>query len=229
MKDSKYSVILMRDDARPKRFRLHPSWIMTALGVNLVLLIVCAAGIYLSLVFHDQKKEYQAAYEQTSKLLQETSRELEKRENFQKIFDAYDRVDLHSFLAGKMPEGRMQVDLPALFEHEDKNLVKITNVQAEFVEVGMQVRLDVNNLAEEESISGRVHLHLIRRDGLIMDLDLDHSDLDFAITRFKNIDITFNLPQILDPEEIFALRIKARDDQNNLLYAETYPMYRILV
>ncbi len=229
MKDSKYSVILMRDDSRPKRFRLHPSWIVFALAMVLVLLITSATGIYLSLVFYDQKKEAQSAYEQTRILLQETSRELEKRENLQKIFDAYDRVDLHSFLAGKMPESCTGVDLPALFEHKDKNLVKITNVQAEFIEGGMQVRLDVNNLAEEDSISGRVHLYLIRRDGLIIDLDLDHADLDFAITRFKNIDITFNLPQILEPGEIFALRIKAIDDQNNLLYGETFPMYQILV
>ena len=227
----KYSVILMRDDTSVKRFRIRPFWIKFFLVLFFLAVTVAALGGYFSVIFYQDKEELRTDLEVLSKNLEQTAEELEKKRNIQKIFETYDSEDLHSFLTvnGSRRNLAPAVDLNEVFQYEDSGIVRVDNVQASFNRERMRVRFDVNNLAEGETISGRIFLHLVRRDGRQVDLDLDHDDLDYAISRFKNVDVTFELPDDLSPENIFALRVKARDDDRRLLYSETFPLSRIQV
>jgi len=227
----KYSVILMRDDTSVRRFRIRPFWIKSFLALFFLAVTVAALGGYFSVIFYQDKEELRTDLEVLSKNLEQTAEELEKKRNIQKIFETYDSEDLHSFLTvnGSRRNLAPAVDLNEVFQYEDRGIVGVDNVQASFNRERMRVRFDVNNLAEGETISGRIFLHLVRRDGGQVNLELDHDDLDYAISRFKNVDVTFELPDELSPENIFALRVKARDDDRRLLYSETFPLSRIQV
>ena len=227
----KYSVILMRDDTSVRRFRIRPFWIKFFLALFFLAVTVAALGVYFAVTFYQDRKELTADLQAVSRNLEQTAEELEKKRNIQQIFETYEAEDLHSFLP--VNDSRRSyapaVDLKEVFEYEDRGIVGVDNVQAGFNGDRMRVRLDVNNLVEGETISGRIFLHIVRRDGRQVDLDLDHEDLDYVISRFKNVDVTFELPDDLSPENIFALRVKARDDDRRLLYRETFPLSSIQV
>ena len=227
----KYSVILMRDDASAKRFRIRPFWIKFFLALFIITGIAAVAGSYFAVTFYQENKAVRTDLGIATKNLEQTSEQLEKKRNIQTIFETYESEELHSFLAVNDARRNLApaVDLREVFEYENRGIVGVDNVQASFNLDRMRVQLEVNNMAEGEAISGRIFLHLVRRDGYQINLELDHHDLDYAISRFKSVDVTFELPDELSPENIFALRVKARDDDRRLLYSETFPLSRILV
>ncbi|EFI33975.1 hypothetical protein Dthio_PD1314 [Desulfonatronospira thiodismutans ASO3-1] len=227
----KYSVILMRDDTSVRKFRIRPFWIKFFIALFFLAVTAAALGGYFTITFYQEKRHVREDLQVVSKNLEQTAEELEKKRNIQKIFETYESQDLHSFLTVNDTRRNIvpPVDLVEVFEYKDRGIVGVDNVQAGFNGDRMRVRLDVNNMAEGETISGRIFLHLVRRDGQQVDLDLDHDDLDYAISRFKNVDVTFELPEELSPESIFALRVKARDDDRRLLYSETFPLSQIQV
>lgn len=227
----KYSVILMRDDTSVKRFRIRPFWIRSLLTLFFLAVTLAVLGGYLAVTFYQEKKEVRTDLQVLSRNLQQTVEELEKKRNIQEIFETYESEDLHSFLTinDSRQHNAPALDLKDVFEYEDRGIVGVDNVQAGFNGNRMRVRLDVNNLVEGETIRGRIFLHLVLRDGQQVDLDLDHGDLDYAISRFKNVDAAFDLPDDLSPESIFALRVKVRDDDLRIIYNETFPLSRIQV
>ena len=226
-----YSVILMRDDASTKKFRIRPLWIKLFLALFIITGIAAVSAGYFAVIFYQENKKVRADLAVAAKDLEQTAEQLEKKKNIQQIFETYESEDLHSFLA--VNDARRNhapaVDLREVFEYEDRGIVGVNNVQAGFNRDRMRVCLDVNSMVDGETISGRIFLHLVSRDGHQVDLELDHDELDYAISRFKSVDVTFELPGGLSPEDIFALRVKARDDDGRLLYSETYPLSRILV
>ncbi|WP_028575228.1 hypothetical protein [Desulfonatronovibrio hydrogenovorans] len=232
MKDNKYNIILMRDDTSVRRYRLRPFWLKFMILLFVLLFIGSGAGGYLSFVFFQEKKETAGLYQHQVQLLDDAQRELKRLRNVKEILDGYNEEELRSFLTGNQQQRQSPsptVDLTDVFEFQDRNIVGVSNVQARFVRGRMRVQLEVNNLVSDQTVSGRVYLFLVRRDGLMVDLNLQDSDLDFAIARFKRVDTTFDLPDILDQDSIFALRVKANDDQGNTLYSETFPMSHILL
>jgi len=233
VKGKKYSVILMHDDASVKKFRLRPFWIKSWIALFMVLVVISAGGIYFSWIFFQEKQEKQAAYQEKAALLEETQQELKELRDVQKLFQSFMDPDLESYMeTGDFDRDRVPpgLDLNRLFQYEDRDIVDVSNVQARFVDEDiMRVELDVNNMLDGETVSGRVYLYLISRQGLKLDLDLDHPELNYVISRFKPVDVTFELPRELTRDDIFALRVQLKDDDGTQVYSETFPLTHILV
>lgn len=232
MKGNKYNIILMRDDTSVKRYRLSSLWLKLTIFLFLFLIASSLTGGYLAYVFFDEKNELANKYKQDLILLEETERKLKRLQNIEKILASYNEEELRYFLTGRQDrqtEVVPSVDLDDIFGLVDSSVVSISNVQASFVRDRMRVQLEVNNMVSDQTVTGRVYLFLVRRDGMTVDLNLQDTELDFAIARFKRMDTSFELPEVMDQDSVFALRIKANDDDGNTIYSETFPLSHILI
>ncbi len=233
MKSSKYNVILMRDDTSVKNFRLSPAWIKFLLLFFLVLLVTSVSGLYYSVVLKQEKIEIARLYEIKKESLDQVQRELGRLQNIEKMFKSYNEQEIRSLIRAQEQEEPAQagpvVDLVDIFNPVDMHIVGISNVQARFINSAMRVQLEVNNMEGEGTVSGRVFLFLIKVDGVTVDLDLEDRELYYSIARFKKIDTTFDLPDGLTQDDIFALRIKAEDDEGEVLFSTTYPISNIII
>ncbi|WP_045216623.1 hypothetical protein [Desulfonatronovibrio magnus] len=232
MSSHKYNVILMRDDTSVKRFRLSPFWIRFIVLIFLLLLSSTVAGGYYTYFFYNQYQTLKVSCQLDRDALVQANRELTRLQNISTMLESHNDEKLRSLLAQSKERPRVyseRVDLQDIFDLVDSGLVGITNVQARFVRDSMRVQLEVNNLDSGQTVSGRVHIFLVRNDGLMIDLNLEDRDLDFSINRFKSMDTTFELPEVMDQDTIFALRIKANDNEGQVLYSETYPLSHVLI
>ncbi|MFO7728196.1 MAG: hypothetical protein R6X11_07690 [Desulfonatronovibrio sp.] len=232
-KAKKYNVILMRDDTSVKNFRLRPFWIKFLLLFFVFLLVTSGTGLYYSYVFYKEKKKISQLYEDRMEAFEETQRELKRLRNVERTFKSYNEEELRSFLSTQRLEEDdspdSEVELDDIFAPVDQNIVGVANVQASIAGDKMRVQLEVNNMEGEGTISGRIYLFLIQNDGTLIELDLEDSDLYYSIARFKRVDTTFALPDGVDQESLFALRVTARDDEQELIFSQTYPLNKILL
>lgn len=235
MKSDKYDVILMRDHSSVKRFRLNGLWIKLFVLFFVILLAASIAGGYYSFVFLGEKREMAHLYEGKAESLLKVERELKRLQNVQEMYESYREDELKTLLAGQLQHNQEKmshyqaVDLRAILDPVDMNIVKVSNVQARFVNNKMQVRLEVNNMAGNGKVSGRVFLHLISNCGVMRDISIDDSDLNYVIARFRTMEAAFELPGDMDEESIFALRIRAVDDHGNTVYSKVFPLSSILI
>jgi hypothetical protein len=77
-------------------------------------------------------------------------------------------------------------------------------------------------------MSGIVDVGLVSREGEFFAVDARDDDLSFTIQRFKHISTTFPLPEPLTREDVFGVRLIIRNDEDKVIYRETYPLHRIL-
>ncbi|MFP4108158.1 MAG: hypothetical protein ACLFT1_03675 [Desulfonatronovibrio sp.] len=197
------------------------------------LLVTSGAGLYYSYIFFMEKKVIAQLYEDRMETFEEMQRELKRLRNVEQTFESYNEEELRSFLSAQRRE---EIDLPDnevelddIFSPVDQNIVGVANVQASLTQDKMRVQLEVNNMEGEGTVSGRIYLFLIQNDGTMIELDLEDDDLYYSIARFKRVDITFDLPGGVDQESLFALRVSARDDNQELIYSQTYPLSKILL
>lgn len=223
----------MRDDTSVKNFRLSPFWIKFLLLFFVFLLVTSGAGLYYSYIFFMEKKVIAQLYEDRMETFEEMQRELKRLRNVEQTFESYNEEELRSFLSAQRRE---EIDLPDnevelddIFSPVDQNIVGVANVQASLTQDKMRVQLEVNNMEGEGTVSGRIYLFLIQNDGTMIELDLEDDDLYYSIARFKRVDTTFDLPGGVDQESLFALRVSARDDNQELIYSQTYPLSKILL
>lgn len=223
----------MRDDTSVKNFRLRPFWIKFLLLFFVFLLVTSGTGLYYSYVFYKEKKKISQLYEDRMEAFEETQRELKRLRNVERTFKSYNEEELRSFLSTQRLEEDdspdSEVELDDIFAPVDQNIVGVANVQASIAGDKMRVQLEVNNMEGEGTISGRIYLFLIQNDGTLIELDLEDSDLYYSIARFKRVDTTFALPDGVDQESLFALRVTARDDEQELIFSQTYPLNKILL
>lgn len=222
----------MRDDTSVRTFRLSPFSIKFFIILFLLLLGTSAGGVYYSYLFYQENQNTLQLYHSSLEMLEDARKELKRLKNMEEMMLSFEQQNQESLMAAyeqkEEPESSA-VDLTDIFDLVDKNVVSISNVQISFRHEKMRVRLEINNMLSEGAVSGRIYLFLIRNDGVGVDLNLKDEDLTFAINRFKNIDVTFDIPEIMDKENIFALRVKVDDDEGKILYNKTYPLTHVAI
>ncbi|MFW6005136.1 MAG: hypothetical protein ACOCPN_01540 [Desulfonatronovibrionaceae bacterium] len=222
----------MRDDTSVRTFRLSPFSIKFFIVFFLLLLAISAGGVYYSYILYQENQNTLHLYHSSAEMLEQARKELKRLENIEEMMLSFDQQNQESLLAAHEHQEKPdapEVDLADIFDLVDKNVVSISNVQVSFLDAKMRVQLEINNLLSEEAVAGRIYLFLIRNDGVGMNLDLRNEDLSFAINRFKNIDVTFDIPELLEQEDIFALRVKVEDEEGQILYNKTFPVSHVAI
>ncbi len=246
-KDGRYSVLVMRDDAQVRRFRVSLG-LMRGLAWGLAALLLAAGlGIFAGLRFWTEGARLTDEKKALERRLIEAEVRLERLSNVEKILKSNDPEELQALIGGASPlsgearstsgasasagagDAARPLDLAELFGHQDLKLAGMENLQLRLTGENAQVRLDINNLQPEKLLNGRVELLLVTASGRTEQIGAPEADLAFSIQRFKRIQTSFALPKGMDRASLFALRVVIRGQDGKAIFSETYQIARILV
>lgn len=234
MVKSKYNVLLMRDDTNVKRYRLSSFWIRLVIYSGILLIIIAAGGGYAGFRFWNENRTLVNENRDLSRDLMEARLELERLENIDQILKSNDPEDLQSLIGSVTAEiesGESQtppVNLNDIFEYVDLQQVRVDDLQAKFTNNGMRVSFHLNNLLQEGTLSGQADLQLLATDGSVVEVKLNKSQLSFQIQHFKRITTNFALPEKYGKNNLFALRLMIKNEQDQIIFSETFPLAHIL-
>lgn len=234
MVKSKYNVLLMRDDTNVRRYRLSPFWIRLALYSVIVLLLVAAGGGYAGFTYWKENRVLVKENRDISRELMDVRMELERLENIDQILKSNDPEELQSLIGSVSAEIENQepaappLNLNSMFEFVDLQQVRVDDLQAKFVNNGMRVSFHLNNLIAEGTLSGQADIKLLASDGSIVDVSTNDAQLTFQIQRFKRITTNFPLPEKYGKNSLFALRLVIKNEQDQIIFSETFPLAHIL-
>jgi hypothetical protein len=228
----KYSILLMRDDSRVKRFRLSPAWLKTFVYLLILLIALGIGGIVVGVKFWQGNNTLLAENKDLRKRLAGAKVQLERLENVQQILAQQDIEEVQS-LYGSMnietskPELAPPVDLGELFDKVDLHQVKVTNLQARLGSSTMRVYFELNNQSDRR-LAGLVSVALVTNNGNIIQVAAGDSDLSFSINRFKRVRVRFSLPKGVSKNDVFGVRLDIQDNDGNTIFTETYPLFSIV-
>lgn len=230
MSDSKYSVLFMRDDADVRRYRLSPFWLRLFLCSQMFLLFCAAGGMYLGFRGWKETKALNAENKQLEQKLVDAQVRLERLGNMEKILKSYDPKELQALLTSAAePEPKQpELNLNRIFTRTDTRQVGVDNLQAKMTKRKVTVSFELNNLQTSKPIAGEVDFVFVRKNGSETSIKLNRNDLTFQIQRFKRIRTTFLLPEGLNADDIFGLRLEIKGSDDKVIFSETYPLYNIL-
>lgn len=231
MRDSKYSVLFMRDDTNVKRFRLSPFWLRMFLFSQLFLLIFAAGGAYMTYRMWQTNAGLRGDKRQMEQRLVDAEVRLERLGNMEKILKSYDPNELQTLLSSASAEPEPQVDalnLADVIYRVDTRRVAVENLQVKLARKKVTVSFELNNLQVAKQVTGEAFFTVIKKDGATVDIDANRNDLKFQIQRFKRIRTTFLLPDDLQGKDIFGLRLEIKGSDDKVIFLDAYPLYRIL-
>ncbi|MBU1249332.1 MAG: hypothetical protein KKB70_11575 [Proteobacteria bacterium] len=232
MRDSKYSILFMRDDTDVKRFRISPFWLRGYFIAQTVLVILAVGSLYLGITSLNENFTLTSEKKELSKRLEEAELRLSTLGNMEKILEAYDKSELQSLLASAPTDSQEQelqaLDLAAIFTPMDHGLVSVDEVKASFKDSSLIVHFKLENPKVDTLLVGSADLALITTDGVMHELKAPEADLSFQIQRRKFARTTVSLPPGVNKETVFGLRISIKSSDGTVIFSETYPLYHIL-
>jgi hypothetical protein len=234
MVKSKYNVLLMRDDTNVRRYRLNSFWIRLGIYFLVLLVFVAAAGGYAGYTYWSENRELVQENREISRELMEVRMELERLENIEQILQSNDPEELQSLIGSVTAEiessetAPPMVNLNDVFEYVDLQQVRVDDLQAKFNGSRMRVSFHLNNLIQDGTLSGQADIELLASDGSVVDVKVNKSQLSFQIQHFKRINTSFTLPDKYGKNSLFALRLVIKNDQDQTIFSETFPLAHIL-
>ncbi len=232
MRDSKYSILFMRDDTDVRRFRISPFWLRGYIIAQVVLVLVTVGSLYFGIISWYDNYTLSSEKQELDKRLEDAELRLSTLGNMEKILEAYDKKELQTLLA-QTPEdianqSQTTVDLSAIFKPVDDGLVVVDEIKATFKNSQLTVNFTVGNPKPATTITGRASLTLIATNGTIHPLKAKTSDLSFQIQRRKFVRATMGLPENLSQSKAFGLRISITNSEGKVIFGKTYPLYNII-
>jgi hypothetical protein len=232
LKPAKYNVLFMRDDQRVKRFRFKLGWIKFFILFQILLLILAVGGGYFSVVFFLENRDLDARLASLQQDLAETRSELKRLENVREILDSFDEKEISTALQARgnsTAPGSAGFNLEDIFSRVDKHVVAVDHIQARVDDSGIRLRFELNNLLDDRKVVGWVKISLVGRDGTVVDLDVQDDDLNFEINHFKKVRTSFDFHELVQRDELFAIRLTITNKNKQVIYSETFPLSDIIV
>jgi hypothetical protein len=234
MNDAKYSILFMRDDLDVRRFRLNPFWLKALVVVLILLVVVAAGGIYFGATALVDNISLQRANQDLTRRLEEAEVRLTTLSNMEKTLESYDSRELQSLLStghtdsetnADEPEipAEPTVDLSSVFANVDTGAVRLENVRLDVEGRRVQISFNLLNNLNNTQLSGDTHLALVSNDGRIVELEAKGADLSFQIHRRKPMRARVALPESLEPDNVFGLRLTVTREDGKVIFSETYP------
>lgn len=231
MRDPKYSILFMRDDTDVKRFRVSPNWLRAYVFAQVVLILLAIGGIYLGVTFWWDNRVLSSEKNELSHRLEEAELRLSTLANMEKILQAYDKSELQSLLAGPkegIQDNEEALNLNDVFTSVDEGLVLVDEIKASLTSTTFSLSFKLENRKTDLLLSGVTELYLISNDGHETPLEGNRNDLTFQIQRRKFVRTTVSLPDGIEKNDLFAVRIVIKRSDGTVIFSETYPLQSIL-
>ncbi|MGE4299256.1 MAG: hypothetical protein AB7E47_14660 [Desulfovibrionaceae bacterium] len=241
MSRDKYSVLLMRDDTRVKRFRFSPLWLKLMLYCFLLLAVAAAGGGYAGFTFWKSNSLLRNELQSLERELRETRLDLERLQNVEKILKSNDPEELQSLFGSITvhPEGDNasqaapppppSINLAKLFKRVDNGEARLDNIILKDDGDGtLKLSFDINNTNQNKALSGNVKLVFLTADGQSHAIDAKEADLSFLIQRYKKIVTSFVIPAGLTQKDIFGLRMTIITSEGDIIFSDTFQIARLM-
>jgi hypothetical protein len=229
---TKYSILLMRDTSTAYRFRVSAAWLRLGAAGAVLLLILAMAGVYVGVRSYAEGLVMKGEKTALLQRVGEMEQQIQRLGNVESILGALNEEDLR-FLTPTVDLGRpaqivLPLDLKELFDRTDMKVVSVRNVQARFSEQVLSVSYDLNSLQSGGRVSGTVRFAIVTREGVILELTEPGQESFFEITRFKQNRDSLTIPQNMDREDLFGLRVHITDPSDRIIFSELYPLESIV-
>ncbi|MFV0423866.1 hypothetical protein [Oleidesulfovibrio sp.] len=225
----KYSVLLMRDDSKVRRFRLSPVWLRLGIYSLILLATMAAGGGYAGYTFWQQNEVLKAEQNTLQRDVRELNMKLERLQNVDKILNSNDPEELQALLGNvtieQAPPPKPTIDLSALLHKVDVQMVKVDNISARAVNKrSLTLQFDLNNLATDRTLSGEVEVSVLSKQGLTKPAKATNpDDLGYAINRYKKVRANLTIPDSMPIEDVYAL-IVSINSNDKTIFRDTVPL-----
>lgn len=230
MRDSKYSILFMRDDTDVRRFRVSQFWLRGYVVAQIVLIVLTVVSLYIGITSWNDNTSLTNEKKEMAAKLKQAELSNESLENMVKLFESND-VSTLALLAETMDStdsSRGTINLTTIFTPINTGIVEVDEVKASLQGTKLTVNFKVENPKPDTVLTGKAKLALVTSAGIIHVLEASTADLAFQIQRRKFARTTVDLPKGVTKENAFGLRISIQRSDGTVIFSETYPLYRIL-
>ncbi len=216
MSPKSYNVILMRDDAHVRRFRLKPMWLK--LGVYLAGCVVLSTliSIWISLSLWYDNDTLQQEVIDLKQAAHESAVELQRLQNMERMLKKVadpslgQQTVLETLTLGgdtSQPVSESDLDLNTLLAEKNTGRAEVRRVSLAPGDGVWKLSFELSNPDKTETLEGLYLINIVAANGTHHNVSLDREQVHFRIQRFKKIEIEFTPPAELPKEEIFGLRL----------------------
>jgi hypothetical protein len=236
-KDSKYSVLFMRDDSRVKRFRMSPFWLKVFFYFQVFLVAYAVLATFLALRFLQTSNRLAQEKQEVETMLADASVQLERLQKVRDILASYEDNEVQSLLnapeAVKAPPpadadasaSASAVSLSRIFQRKDTGRADVEDFSARINGRRVAMSFSLNNLLpSEEPISGRAVVKLVLDNGEQRVLPTNPEVMSYLIQRYKRVDTSARLPSGVSAGDVFGLRLLLQSSNGNTILSELHPL-----
>ena len=236
MSHKKFSVLVMRDDSKVWRMRVHPfmfKLVMYFLGF----LVVCAGtGMYGGYYFWKDNRVLNSRIQSMQRTIATSQMELKRLRNIELLLQEDEtHEDIHSLMVGSGEDtanrtAEPPIDLLQILGSIDKHVLIASNVQVKFIGKSMNISFDINKRDQDNhnTIKGDVKMHLVSVNGEIFPLD-SQKEMFFELRKMKQYRVRVPIPDSYSKDDIFGIRITINHPPHETVFCETYPLSDILL
>ena len=244
----KVDILILRDDAGVRRFRL-PGFATRLLWiVPLLLLALLAAATAVAYYLRQDNRAMDGRVQSMRAELDAAGEGLLRLENVERILRSRDVTELETLIGSynadnpgwwKPREERQNVkeqqpekpekeasrpDLAKLLARVDLNQAGVDNLRAKIENRRLQLNFDLSNVTPQTGLIGRVEVGLVGNDASLTPLRAEKDELSFQIQRFKQIAASLPLPPKSEPKDVYGLRLVIVDPTGKAIFSQIYPM-----
>ena len=224
----KYSVLIMRDDTKVRRYRVSPSSLRMLLIVFFCVLLVATCGIFTSFSLWEKNSDLTTERRTMQKELRDLKVYVERLENIEQILQSNDPEELQALFSSMSVAASTEmpppVDLTSILHSVDANLVVVSNLKLQKATGGnLRLSLKLDNKNAKGTVRGAIALSFITREGKVVAIDASEKDMNFSINRFKRIVTTFSIPEAILLQDAYALQLNINSNKTILLQ-KIYPI-----
>lgn len=228
-KDEKLNLIFMRDDSRVRRYRFRVTWIKCFVFIQFFLLLAAICGTSAGIFYWRHHGALSTANSELREQIAEQSAHVERLQNIQEIIKTSEPQEIQSLFntVTRQRQSLPQViNLQDIFVARDLEIAGVTNLQLQEAEDSLRITFELNNLGDE-TLSGTIQVFFITQQATVIEAQGEENELSFEIQRFRRVNSLLQLPEGLDLEMIFAIRLVIQDQDAEEVFIQTYPVGNI--
>lgn len=226
MAESKYSVILMRDDHTVRHYNFRSLWIRVFLCSILFLLFASVLFGYATCKLWLKTNHLKKINHSKDVLLQQKNVRLDRLENIEKVIAFRDPEQLEKLLTGQITDPYLddsspRVDLQHFYHSVHSERFSISNLKIDAARKhALHLRFDLKNLQENEALRGKADVVLLTNKARSIQHSLSENNQLFQIRHYKTFNASIPLPDGVFSNDIFALRITISGPRGKILFGK---------
>ncbi len=240
----KIDILLLRDAAGVRRYRLSVGWLRVLWTAPLVLVLLLGAALAVANHLRDDNIALAKRNEAMRAELDTAGERLMRLENLEKILRSEDATALETLIGSYNPanpgwwkpqaEERKEApqkdreaarpDLTRLLSRVDANQAGVDNLRVKMENRRLQLNFDLSNVTPQSGLVGRAEVALVANDASLVTLKPEKDELNFQIQRFKQIAASLALPAKVEPKDIYGLKLSIVDPNGKVAFSQVYPL-----